>query len=75
MRLFVKAQQVMKHCIEKENIPLNYTPSEYDGTMILAAQVPTVKPLSSMASPPSTSTSITARKSAPILKDFVCSIW
>jgi len=72
MRLFVKAKQVTKHCIEKEGIPLNYNSTEYDGTIILAAQAPTLKRLPILASPP---TSSNTKNLAPILKEFVCTIW
>jgi hypothetical protein len=72
MRLFVKAKQLTKHCIEKEGIPLNYNSAEYDGTIILTAQAPTFKRLPSIASPPTYSTS----KNLPlILKEFICTIW
>lgn len=69
LRLFVKAKQVTKHCIEKEKIPLNYDPSEYDGTLILSAQSPTLKRL------PSSSSSSTNKNPPPVPKDFMCSIW
>jgi hypothetical protein len=72
MRLFVKSKQITKHCIEKEGIPLNYNSTEYDGTIILAAQAPTLKRLPQIASPP---TSFTSRNLPPVLKEFVCSIW
>jgi hypothetical protein len=72
MRLFVKAKQVTKHCIEKEGIPLNYNSTEYDGTIILAAQAPTLKRLPPIASSPMTST---GKNLPPLLKEFVCSIW
>jgi hypothetical protein len=72
MRLFVKAKQVTKHCIEKEGIPLNYNSTEYDGTIILAAQAPTLKRLPPIASPPISSNN---KNLSPILKEFVCTIW
>jgi hypothetical protein len=71
MRLFVKAKQVTKHCVENEGIPLNYDASEYDGATIFTAQAPTLKHFPSIASP-STST---PKNLAPILKEFVCCIW
>ncbi len=72
MRLFVKAKQVTKHCIENEGIPLNYNANDYDGTIILAAQAPTLKRLPPIASP--TMSSIN-KNLPPILKEFVCTIW
>jgi len=72
MRLFVKAKQVTKHCVEKEGIPLNYNSTEYDGTIILAAQAPTLKRFPLIASP---TTSSTGKNLPPILKEFVCCIW
>jgi len=66
LRLFVKAKQVTKHCIEKEKIPLNYDPSEYDGAIILSAQSPALKRL------PSSSSSNKNLPQTP--KDFMCSI-
>ena len=72
MRLFVKAKQVTKHCIQKEGIPLNYNSSEYDGTIILAAQSPALKRLPPMASPMITST---GKNPPSMLKEFMCSIW
>lgn len=72
MRLFVKAKQVTKHCIENEGIPLNYNSTEFDGTMILTTQAPTFKRFPQIASPTSSSTS---KNLPPILKEFVCSIW
>jgi hypothetical protein len=68
LRLFVKAKQVTKHCIEKEKIPLNYDPADYDGAAILSAQPPTVKRLPSV-NPPSN------KNLPPPPKDFICSIW
>lgn len=74
LRLFVKAKQVTKHCIEKEKIPINYDPSEYDGTIILSAQPPTYKRLPSSSS--STSSASSSNKNLPAApKDFMCSIW
>lgn len=72
MRLFVKAKQVTKHCVETEGVPLLYNSTEYDGTIILTAQAPTFKRLPQIASP---STNSTSKNLAPILKEFVCSIW
>ncbi|CAF2622572.1 unnamed protein product [Rotaria sp. Silwood2] len=72
LRLFVKAKQVTKHCIEKEKIPLNYDPSEFDGAIILSAQSPTLKRLPS-TNGPSLITS-TGKNLPPTPKDFLCSI-
>jgi hypothetical protein len=73
LRLFVKAKQVTKHCIEKEKIPLNYDdPSEYDGALILSAQSPTLKRLVSSSS---SSASSSNKNLPPTPKDFMCSIW
>jgi hypothetical protein len=75
LRLFVKAKQVTKHCIEKEKIPLSYDdPSEYDGALILSAQSPTLKRLPSCSSSSSASSS-TNKNLPPPPKDFMCSIW
>ena len=68
MRLFVKAKQVTKYCLEKENIPLNYNSTDYDGTMILAAQPPTVKRLPLVVSSMN-------KTVPPLMKEFVCTIW
>ncbi len=68
LRLFVKAKQVTKHCLEKEKIPLKYDATEFDGTLILSAQSPTTKRLPSV-------TSATGKNLPPIQKDFMCSIW
>lgn len=69
LRLFVKAKEITKHCIEKEKIPLNYDSSEYDGTIILAAQSPTSKRSTNSFVP-------LANKNQPIIpKDYICSIW
>ena len=72
MRLFIKAVQVTKHCIEKENLSLNYHATEYDGAIIFTAQAPTFKRLPAIASPTSSSTN---KNMSPILKEFVCTIW
>jgi hypothetical protein len=72
MGLFVKAKQVTKHCVENEGIPLEYNSSDYDGAIIFTAQAPTFKHFPSIASPPTSSTN---KNLAPILKEFVCSIW
>ena len=72
MRLFVKAIQVIRHCVEKENIPLEYNGTEYDGAIIFTAQAPTFKRLPAIASP----TGLSMNKNIPlILKEFVCTIW
>jgi hypothetical protein len=71
MRLFVKAKQVTKHCVEKEGIPLNYDPTEYDGSIILAGQAPTLKRLPTVSLPVSS----TSKNLPPLLKEFICSIW
>lgn len=68
LRLFVKAKQVTKHCIEKEKIPLNYDSSEYDGTMILTAQSPTSKRSTTNSVP------VTNKNQPATPKDFICSI-
>ena len=72
MRLFVKATQVLRHCVEKENIPLEYNGTEYDGAIIFTAQAPTFKRLPAIASPISLTTN---KNIPPILKEFVCTIW
>jgi hypothetical protein len=72
MRLFVKAKQITKHCIEKEGIPLNYNAADYDGAVILATQAPTLKRLPAVASPTMSSVN---KNIPPILKEFVCTIW
>ena len=69
MRLFVKAKQVTKHCIEKEKVPLHYNPKEFDGTIILTAQAPAAKRSAPVTSP------TTSNKPPPMLKDFICTIW
>ncbi|CAF1161745.1 unnamed protein product [Rotaria sordida] len=71
MRLFVKAKQVTKHCIENEGIPLSYNPSEFDGSIIFAVQTPTLKRFSAITSPTISSTS---KNSPSIVKEFMCSI-
>ena len=71
MRLFVKAKQVMKHCLEKEKIALNYDAAEFDGAMILSAQSPTTK-RSATPVPPVPPAN---RNAPPPPKDFMCSIW
>jgi hypothetical protein len=73
MRLFVKAKQVTKHCIEKEKIPLNYDPADYDGALILSAQSPTSKRIPNVIPPVSTSSN--GKNLSPTPKDFMCSIW
>ncbi|CAF0800167.1 unnamed protein product [Rotaria sordida] len=73
LRLFVKAKQVTKHCIEKEKIPLNYDPSEFDGAIILSAQSPILKRLPSGGSSTSSITP-TGKNFPPMPKDFLCSI-
>ena len=62
----------MKHCIEKEKIPLNYDQSEYDGALILAAQSPTSTRLPLPPQPPP---SLANKNFPPPPKDFQCSIW
>lgn len=73
LRLFVKAKQVTKHCLEKEKVPLNYDPAEFDGTVILSAQSPTLKRYPSTTL--SSTTSTTGKNPPSIQKDFMCSIW
>lgn len=66
----------MKHCIEKEKIPLNYDSSEFDGALILAAQPPTsTRPPSSAPPPPPPPPSSANKNLPPLPKDFQCSIW
>jgi hypothetical protein len=72
MRLFVKAKQVTKHCLEIEGIPLNYNINEFDGSIILAAQTPILKRVPSTAYPP---TAFTNKYLQPFVKEFICSIW
>ncbi|CAF4517395.1 unnamed protein product [Rotaria sp. Silwood1] len=72
LRLFVKAKQVTKHCIEKGKIPLNYDPSEFDGTIILTAQSQMLKRLPNTNGP---SLITSTGKNLPLTpKDFLCSI-
>lgn len=73
LRLFVKAKEVTKHCIEKQKIPLNYDPSAFDGAIILSAQSPTVKRLPNASS--SSSINSSNKNLPPLPKDFLCSIW
>ena len=73
MRLFVKAKQVTKHCIEKEKIPLIYDAEVFDGTMILSAQPST--PKRSPNPMPLASTSSNGKTPSPAIKDFMCGIW
>jgi hypothetical protein len=73
MRLFVKAKQVTKHCLEKERIQLNYNASEFDGTMILTVQSPTLK--RPVTVQPVTSNISNGKHQLPAIKDFMCSIW
>ncbi|CAF3649066.1 unnamed protein product [Adineta steineri] len=68
LRLFVKAKQITKHCLEKEKIPLNYDSSDYDGTLILAAQSPTLKRPTTSTLPSST------KNPSSTPKDFMCTI-
>jgi len=69
LRLFVKAKEITKYCIEKVYIPLNYDSSEYDGTIILAAQSPTSKRSTNSFVPSTTKNQLITPK------DFICSIW
>lgn len=69
MRLFVKAKQVTKHCIENEGIPLSYDSSEFDGSIIFALPTPTIVKRS-----PSIVSS-TSKNQPTVLKEFMCSIW
>ncbi|CAF2827423.1 unnamed protein product [Rotaria sp. Silwood2] len=71
MRLFVKAKQVTKHCIENEGIPLSYNTTEFDGSLIFTVQAPTLKRFPIMASP---TTSCTSKNPPCIVKEFMCSI-
>ncbi|CAF4593790.1 unnamed protein product [Rotaria socialis] len=71
LRLFVKAKQVTKHCIEKEKIPLNYDPSVFDGAIILSAQSPTVKRLPNITG--ASSMNSANKNLPPPPKDFLCS--
>ncbi|CAF4628917.1 unnamed protein product, partial [Rotaria socialis] len=71
MRLFIKAKQVTKHCIETEGIPLSYNPTEFDGTLIFTTQAPTPK----RAPPISFPTVPSNNKNFPApVKEFMCSI-
>ncbi|CAF4391705.1 unnamed protein product, partial [Adineta steineri] len=75
MRLFVKAKQVTKHCIENEGIPLNYNTNEFDGSIILNAQTSTLKRVPSFNPLPTTSSSSSNSKNlSSNSKDFICSI-
>ncbi|CAF1384306.1 unnamed protein product [Adineta steineri] len=74
MRLFVKAKQVTKHCIENEGIPLNYNTNEFDGSIILNAQTSTLKRVPSVNPLPTTSSSSNSKNLSSNSKDFICSI-
>ncbi|UJR22007.1 hypothetical protein I4U23_025074 [Adineta vaga] len=71
MRLFVKAKQVIKHCIENENIRLHYNPTEFEDTLILRTPTPSLPRLLSAASP---STSFSTKTAQPVTREFICSI-
>ncbi|CAF1271892.1 unnamed protein product [Adineta ricciae] len=72
LRLFVKAKQVTKHCLEKEKIPLIYESADFDGSLILCAQSPALRRLHSSSH--SSTISNSSKTSLPTPKDFMCSI-
>ncbi|CAF3620544.1 unnamed protein product [Rotaria sp. Silwood1] len=67
MRLFVKAKQVTKHCIENEGIPLSYNSTEFEGSIIFTVQAPILKRFSIIPSS-------TSKNPPSIVKEFMCSI-
>ncbi|CAM4811443.1 unnamed protein product [Rotaria magnacalcarata] len=71
MRLFIKAKQVTKHCIENEGIPLSYNPTEFDGTLLFTFQAPTLKRAPPIPSPTVPSNN---KNFPPPVKEFMCSI-
>ena len=69
----MKAKQVIKHCIEKARMSINYDTSEFDGSIIVDGQPPISKHPPITNAPPSTSS--TSKNFPSSSKEFVCSIW
>lgn len=72
MRLFVKAKQVTKHCIEHADMSLNYDSRDYDGTILFQPQGSAFQRSPSSLTLNSNSNN---KQNVPVLKEFICAIW